>query len=179
MIGRQLKYWKVSLQLLPGGRYHPLPIIPRLCWSDNGTWNSLLLFINSESLCFFKDIFNFFLEGNKRRGRARNIDVRAKYQSAASCTSSTRDQARNPDTCPDWEPNQQLFSARDSTQPSKPPWPGTESLLLRTWIFFVFKAWIGNEIILNLGDNCVTLWLLGLGPLGVCKSKIGFLKLIY
>lgn len=37
-----------------------------------------------------------------------------------------------------------------------------------------FKAQIGNEIILNLSDNCVTVWWLRVGPLGFCKIKIGY-----
>lgn len=40
--------------------------------------------------------------------------------------------------------------------------------------FVFFKAQIGNETILNLSDNCVTLLWLGLGLLGFCKIKIGF-----
>lgn len=40
--------------------------------------------------------------------------------------------------------------------------------------FVFFKAQIDNEIILNLSDNCVTVWWLRVGPLGFCKIKIGY-----
>ena len=60
-------------------------------------------------LSFLKDLTYLFLErgeGREKEGE-RNIDVREKYQSVAPHTPPTRDLARNPGMCPDWESNQQ------------------------------------------------------------------------
>ena len=61
--------------------------------------------------------------------RERNINVREKHQSVASCMPPTRDLARNPGMCPDWELNQQYFGSQASAHPTEPCQPG---------LFFVF-----------------------------------------
>ena len=60
---------------------------------------------------------------------------------AAACTLPAGDPARNPGTCPDWEPNWQCFGLQDSTQSTEPHQPGqeqSESLML------VFKIYYGS-----------------------------------
>ena len=59
-----------------------------------------------------------FREG--KGGRERNISVPEKHPSAASRTLPTRDLARKPGVCPDWESNQCPFGLQYDTRPTEP-----------------------------------------------------------
>ena len=64
---------------------------------------------------FFKSIFREGREGVKERET--NIGVQEKLRSVASCTSPTRDLARNPGLCPDWDRTSDLSVCRVTHNP--------------------------------------------------------------
>ena len=74
-----------------------------------------------------KYLFIYFFRDRgegKEKDMERNINVREKHRSVASCTCPTRDQTCNPGTCPDWESNLQPFTLQDNVQPPEPHWSG-------------------------------------------------------
>ena len=54
----------------------------------------------------------------KKRERKRNISVREKHQSIASCINLTGNQTHDLGMCPDRESNPQPFGVQDNVQPS-------------------------------------------------------------
>lgn len=106
----------------------------------NGMWNTSLIisywwYVDSILFWTYLDKHNilvkftttvfisWFLE-RKEGERKRKIDGKKKHLLAASCATSTGDQACNQGMWPDWESNQQPFRAWDDTQPTVPSWPG-------------------------------------------------------
>ena len=73
----------------------------------------------------FKDFIYLFLDWGRegeREGKKHQCVV-------ASCALPTRDLARNPGMCPDWESNQQHFGSQASTQSTEPQQSGFLFLL--------------------------------------------------
>ena len=88
---------------------------------------------NSNCIIAFQDFSKgiLFLERGEGREkeRKRNIAVREKHRSVASCMPLTGDLACNPGMCPDWELNRQPFGSQASTQPTEPHQPGQMFLM--------------------------------------------------
>ena len=70
----------------------------------------------------FKILFIF----RERGGRERNSDVREKHHLVASHAPlpPTRDLARNPGMCPDWESNRRPFGSQAGVRSTEPHQPG-------------------------------------------------------
>ena len=66
----------------------------------------------SSPFIFLKDLFIFFLEGEKHQCVG------------ASHTPPTEDLIGNPAMCPDWDSNWQPFGSQAGTQPTEPHQPG-------------------------------------------------------
>ena len=59
-----------------------------------------------------------------------NTDVRERHPPVAACTPPSRDLARNPGTCSDWELHLQPFGFWDDAQPTEPRQPGRSHVVL-------------------------------------------------
>ena len=70
----------------------------------------------------FKNIYLFILERGEGREkeRERNIEVREKHQSIASCTRPIRDGTCNLGMCPAQESNRWLSTLQDDAEPAEP-----------------------------------------------------------
>ena len=79
---------------------------------------------------FSKDFISLFLERGewREKGRERNINVWLPL----TCP-STRDLARNPRMCPDWESKWRPFGSQDGTQSTEPHQPGSLLLFYSTY----------------------------------------------
>ena len=94
------------------------PLSPRLSLG-HPTWTCLL---PASFFCFvFRLIYlSIYLFIERGKERERNINVREKHQSVASCTLPTEHLAQNPGICPDQASNQQPFRLQDEAQPTGP-----------------------------------------------------------
>ena len=84
--------------------------------------------MNFVSGFFFKDFYLFLERGEEReKERERNISVREKHQSVASCMCLTEDRSCNPGMRPEGKSNRLPFSLQNDVQPTEPHWSGLVS----------------------------------------------------
>ena len=100
-------------------------------------WMSNIVISPIAPVFFSKDFISLFLERGewREKGRERNINVWLPL----TCP-STRDLARNPRMCPDWESKWRPFGSQDGTQSTEPHQPGPNAIDFLHWSSNLLKS---------------------------------------
>ena len=115
------------------------------------------------------DFFNLFLERGKgtEKEKERNINVREKHQSVATCTPPTWDMACNTVLCPNWESNQWPFGLWKDAHPTELHQSGLIIQLFWDWLTLIIFI---NDRYINKTSN-LRICLESRSQLLIAKSK--------